>query len=168
MADRDDGFLSGARALSRLGDLVAWQKNKPEKAKMTAHDDPMAMLNEILESDEDCTGAVFPASDYKSLCRCAAIANTVDRGTVSLVLPVREAEFADDGSTDLRASDGFVALACADLSPHNAFLLVSGLPLSKSSRDALEDNGLSIRGLTMREAILMARRTSEGIFLDGN
>lgn len=110
-------------------------------------------------------GTFFSAADYPELCGYAMSANTVERGTVSLVLPV----FDPDDSLmlvpdALRESAGeFVTLVCVDISPRTAFLLASNLPLHKPTRDALSDNGLSIQGLSLREVLVAMQRTSDQI-----
>ncbi len=162
MSKRSGGPFDGAEAVARLSELIGRQNEKAHPAPMPVEVDIGSPIQQILYGDDDRISALFPASEYEDLCRHAAAANTLDRGTVSLVLPVMDTslhpEMMESVAPLMRNGDTFMTLACADMSPHAAFLLVSGLTLYKSSRSALEDNGLSIRGLTMREAILTARR----------
>lgn len=159
-----EGAAPGKGALDQLERLIH-QQNKTARARETQEERLSdETLRQILLGQDDIRSALFPASDYDALCAHATEANVLDRGMVSLVLQVRGGDlFQDLDSADVPSSEDVLTLACADLSPHTAFVLVSGLPLRKTSKETLADNGLSIRGLTMREAILTARKASDSL-----
>lgn len=131
---------------------------------MRAHADETVAA--LLSRKEGRCGTLFPASEYAALCKLSSVANRSDGAMVSIVLPLDMAQSeitpesrADDDDPD----SSYVTFACTDISPHTAFILAAGLPLRKPTREALEDNGLSLRTLTLREAVLAARRTVDGI-----
>lgn len=121
---------------------------------------PSDMLDLVFGDTGRGQGAFFSADRYGPLCNFAATVNGIERGAVSLVLPVKgKVDGVDIVSTDMQQhlEGPFLTLACVNVQPHTAFILASGLPLHKPTRDVLADNGLSVQDLTLREARLDAQ-----------
>lgn len=128
--------------------------------------DTLPVISQLVSNASSIKSAVLAAERYGEMCELSTAANEVSDYAVALVLPVLDMPLGalDGGEDTLGPGDTpFVTVAFLDVVPHTAFVLATGLPLSKPSRDALEDNGLTLQALTLREAVLTARRTSQGL-----
>ncbi|MEM9341884.1 MAG: hypothetical protein AAGA87_02450 [Pseudomonadota bacterium] len=132
--------------------------------------DTLPAISKLVSHAATIKSAVLPAERYSEMCQISAAANEESEYAVSLVLPVLDTPLGvlDEGgeTPPVDPDTPFLTVAFVDVVPHTAFVLATGLPLSKPSREALEDNGLTLQVLTVREAILTARRASQDLDSD--
>lgn len=145
------------KARKALGDLINASRHRAQGEDMAEHfaDD---ILTEALHEGLNA-GAFFTAAEYPALCAYAATANQAERKSVCLAMPILDPQnILPVVPQSIRSIAGvFVTWSCVDISPKTAFVLASNLPLQKSARDMLEDNGLTIQALTLRESLAADR-----------
>ena len=107
--------------------------------------------------------AILPSERYDDLAASARVANDAGASTVRLAVPVGPGAARVDGAGSADAEQADAVLLFNALVPEAAFGLLSALPMRRPARIVLEDNGLSLRSLTLREAALLARRSIAAI-----
>jgi hypothetical protein len=98
-------------------------------------------------------GAAFPMSRYEDVRALVALANHELRVSVSLILPLggdapKNCRHLIKGLRQKRAC--FVLIA--DVLPKRALEFLTTLPLARSAKAILKENGLTLHGLARRES----------------
>ena len=131
-------------------------------------DERVAAVQSNLEPFMGRLPTAFSERSFDRLAKKCCEANALERGTVSMAFPAR-AEVVPGLSTDqnrenpqLPAVSTDVTFLYLDVTPTEAMELLQQDNLLYPPRDILEANGLSLEGLSVREAILEQRLTGEG------